>query len=114
MKATLKVRPNLVIEVDEEKMTEVFEMLSCVQEVFNENCGKCKSDQIEYSTRTHDNSTFYELKCKKCFAILQISPHKNQSGTLFTRRYDIDDDKKKVWLKDQGWKLWDKETKSYK
>jgi hypothetical protein len=113
MKATLKVRPNLVIEIDEEKMTEVFEALSCAQEVFSENCRKCGSDQIEYSTRTHDNSTFYELKCGKCFSILQISPHNNKSGTLFTRRYDLDDDKNKVWLDDKGWKKWNKETKSY-
>lgn len=113
MKAELKVRPNLIVTVEDEKMTDVFEQLACVQEVFSENCGKCDSKDIEFKARTNDNSTFYELKCKKCFAILQISPHNNKSGTMFTRRYDLDDDKNKVWLKDNGWKKWNKEKKEY-
>lgn len=113
MKVSLKVKPSLVVEVEDDKMTDVFEQLSCAQEVFGEKfCGKCGSDDISFVTRQRDN-TFYELKCNKCFAIVPISPHDNKQGTMYVRRYDLDDDKNKIWLKDKGWKRWNKDTESY-
>ena len=113
MKVQLKVKPNVIVEVEDDKMTDVFETLSCAQEVFGENCKKCGCKDIVYKTRKNDNSTFYELKCTQCFAILQISPHNDKTGNMFTRRYDLDDNKQKVWLKDEGWKKWNKEKQDY-
>ena len=115
MKVQLKVKPKIIVEVEDDKMVDVFETLSCAQEVFGESCARCGNEDIEFSTRKNDGSTFYELKCsnRKCNAILQISPHNDKTGNMFTRRYDLDEDKQKVWLKHRGWKIWDRETKSY-
>jgi hypothetical protein len=111
MKASLKVRPNLVIDIEDDKMTDLFEQLAAAQEVFSENCGKCKSTNIRFVTRKKDKSTFLELHCKDCFAKLPISPHDNKAGTIYPKRYIKNDDDKLEWLPNDGWQRWNKEKK---
>jgi hypothetical protein len=111
MKAELKVRPNLIITLEEDKMTDLFELMSAAQEVFSENCGKCGSDDIKFLVRKNDKSTFLELQCKKCWAKLPISPHDNKMGTIYPKRYNKDKETgTTTWLPDQGWCRYNKET----
>ena len=112
MKAELKVRPNLIITLEEDKMTDLFELMSAAQEVFSENCGKCGSDDIRFLVRKNDKSTFLELQCNKCFSKLPISPHDNKMGTIYPKRYTKDKETDKLtWLPNSGWQKYNKETK---
>ena len=47
MKAQLKVRPNLIVEIDADKQVELFSELASMQEVFGEKqCGKCDNTDV--------------------------------------------------------------------
>jgi hypothetical protein len=105
MKATFKVRSNLVIELEAGNQKDLFEKLSDYQEVFGvTKCGKCKSEELKFVVREDkDKNKYYELQCK-CGARLSFGSHKI-GETLFPKRKG-DDDK---WLPDNGWTKWDKE-----
>jgi len=112
MKAELKVRPNLIISLEEDKQADLFVSLASAQEVFSENCGKCGSEDIRFLVRTNEKSTFLELQCNKCFAKLPISPHNDKTGTLYPKRYTKDEESGKLtWLPNKGWQKYNRETK---
>jgi hypothetical protein len=94
MKAQFKVRPNLIIEVEEDKQVNLFKSLASIQEVFGENkCGKCG----------------LELKCNACYAKLAISPHDSDAGTLYPNRTKKDEAGERQYLPNNGWVKWNKE-----
>ena len=52
MKAELKVRGNLTIELDGEKQRDLFRAIASAQEVFGERCcGKCGSSDLRFRVR---------------------------------------------------------------
>lgn len=112
MKATIKVRPNLTIELEEDKQIDLFVSLASAQEVFSENCGKCKSQNIKFVVRKKDKSTFLELHCQDCGAKVPISPHDDKAGTIYVKRYEKDKETEKLtWLPNNGWQKWNPSTK---
>lgn len=112
MKAQIKVRPNLIIEVEEDKQVDLFRSIASTQEVFGEaKCGKCNCTELQFITRKNsEEDEFFELKCKKCFAVLQISQHK-KGGGLYPNRTSKDDAGERTYLPDNGWVRWNKEKK---
>jgi phage FluMu protein Com len=110
MKAQLKVRGNLTIEVEAEQQKDLFRVLAGAQEVFGEkNCGKCKSGDVLFRVRTVKGLEFFELVCGRCRAVLQLGVHR-EGGTLFPRRHAELEGGVKEWLPDNGWKKWDPEA----
>ena len=112
MKAQIKVRPTLIIEVEEDKQINLFKALASIQEVFGEKaCGKCGCEDLQFCVRSVEKSKFLELKCRKCHAKLAISPHDSDAGTLYPNRQGKDEAGEKFWLPDNGWMRWDREQK---
>ncbi len=110
MKAQLKVRQNLTIEIEAGDQKSLFRALASAQEVFGERaCGKCKSADIIFRTRTVKGNDFYEVVCVRCRAVLSMGAHK-QGDTLFPRRHVEAEGGAKEWLPDNGWQKWDAET----
>ena len=77
MKATLKVNPSLVVELEGGNQKELFEKIASTQEIFKaRSCELCKSDNTTFNVRTatKDKKTFtyYELKCNHCGASFQF------------------------------------------
>ena len=86
MKAQLKVRQNLTIEIEAGDQKSLFRSAQA-QEVFGERaCGKCKSADIIFRTRTVKGNDFYEVVCVRCRAVLSMGADK-QGDTLFPRRH---------------------------
>jgi hypothetical protein len=108
MKAQIKVRGNLVIELEEEKQRDLFRAIASAQEVFSERrCGKCQASDLMFRVRTNrDEQEFFELVCLRCRAVLEFGVHKT-GGTLFPRRKGGDEGKD--FLPDHGWVRWDPE-----
>ena len=105
MKVIYRVNNNLSFELDGSGQKDMFEQLAMVQEIFGQDvCGKCKSENLVYRIRENDGNKFYELMCKKCFAVLSFGQHKI-GGTLFPSKKDKGGD----WLPDNGWTKWNKE-----
>ena len=96
---------NLVFELDATDEKTLFEKLAHTQEIFDQKCGKCKSDNIKFVVRTVDENKYYEIFCLDCFAKLGFGSHK-KGGTLFPKRKDAEDN----YLPDGGWLRWNKET----
>jgi hypothetical protein len=110
MKAQFKVRPNLIIEVEEDKQVNLFKSLASIQEVFGENkCGKCGGTDIRFTVRQVDKSKFLELKCNLCYSKLAISPHDSDAGTLYPNRTKKDEAGERQYLPNNGWVKWNKE-----
>jgi len=112
MKAQLKVRKNLILELEEDKQSDLFRSLASAQEVFGEECcGKCQNTELVFRTRKNaDEDEFFELLCPKCFAVLAISQNK-KGGTLYPNRQGKDEAGEKIQLKCHGWRKWNKEKK---
>ena len=87
MKAQLRVRGNLTIELEGEKQRDLFRAIASAQEVFGERCcGKCGSSDLRFRVRRNrDEQEFFELLCLRCYAVLEFGVHKT-GGTLFPRR----------------------------
>jgi hypothetical protein len=111
MKAHLKVRSSLTLELEADQQTDLFRLLGSAQEVFGEaRCGKCKSNELLFRTRKNaQDNEFFELLCARCRAVLQLGVHK-KGGTLFPRRHRDGENGEKEWLPDNGWMRWDAET----
>jgi hypothetical protein len=110
MKISFRVRPELLIEIEERNQKDVFKALAEAQEVFGEKCcDKCKSNDIKFVVRENkDEDKFYELVCQKCGARLSFGCHK-KGDTLFPKRREEGEDGKTKWLNNKGWLKWNKE-----
>ena len=95
MKASVKVSPSIIIEVEGAKQKDLFKNISSAQEVFGEKfCGLCGSDDIflawrqaaKVTGRKSETFDFPEMKCRKCFAKLAFGTINDDSGTLFPQR----------------------------
>lgn len=105
MSDTCKIKAgNLVFELDASDEKVLFEKLGHIQEVFDQSCGKCKSDNIKFVVRNVDDNKYYDCRCNDCFARLSYGCHK-KGGTLFPKRKDDDGN----YLADNGWLKWNKE-----
>lgn len=126
-------KPNneLTIKVETRGVEEMFQELAPIQEVFSSlKCGKCGGNKIRLCHRKADNKyDVYELLCEtkdsrghSCGAKLALG--KNDLNNLFPRRYEqeqvngkwkpkLNADGQKVWLPNNGWVKWDKETKTF-
>lgn len=107
----------MTFKFDEKTQADVFERIAEVQEVFeNSVCtrnGK-SSDDLKYVVREVEGNKFYELVCKSrepelLNARLSFGMHK-KGGTLFPKRNEEGEDGKKVWLKNNGWVQYNKDT----
>lgn len=90
MKAKLKVNSKLIIEVDAETQTDLFQGLSSAQEVFeHEKCGFCSNPNLKFVVRQDDEENkYYELHCSdvKCRARLPFGQAKKPKGNLYPKR----------------------------
>ena len=110
MKAQLKVRPNLTVELEAEQQQDLFRLLASAQEVFGEaKCGKCKSGNLTFRVRSVKGNDFFEIVCNGCRAVLSMGVHRT-GGTLFPRRHTEVEGGVKEWLPDNGWLKWDPEA----
>lgn len=92
MKAQIKANSKLIIEVEAEKETELFEGIATAEEVFTQSqCGMCKSVEIKYVVRKDDDDNkYYELHCKHpaCRARLPFGVNKKGGGMYPKVRWD--------------------------
>lgn len=95
---------NLVFELDASDERGLFEKLAHIQEIFDNKCGKCKSENIKFVVRNVDENKYYEGSCTDCYARLSYGCHK-KGGTLFPKRKDNEGN----YLPDGGWLKWNKE-----
>lgn len=111
MKVQLKIRPNMIVEIEEDKVTDLFAQIAMAYEIFSEKeCGKCHSEDIYFRTRKdNEENVYYELVCRKCRAVLAFGCHK-KGNTLFPKRRTEEEGEAK-WLPDNGWCKWNKEKK---
>ncbi len=127
MRGYFRINDNIGIETSESpSLQDVFKEITYIRSVVgDEKCGKCKSVNITPNFRevTSDNETnqFYELRCVDCGAVLQLGQHKTDS-TLYKKKVEVNakgkavktkdgEVEKAVYLKDGGWKLWNRDTK---
>jgi hypothetical protein len=118
----------LVVDISTaESMVDAFEKLAAFEEVFKiDTCGKCKTKNITRVVREVDGNKYYELWCrnKECKAKLEFgcnnAPKKGcMYPQLKTRHKDPSDPKGKkklpadqqTYLPDNGWMIYDGETK---
>ncbi len=110
MKAQLRVRANLTLELEAGDQKVLFRSLASAQEVFGEKaCGKCKSGDLAFRARTVKGNEFFEIICGRCRAVLSMGVHR-EGGTLFPRRHVESEGGVKEWLPDNGWQKWDPEA----
>ena len=83
-----------------------------------EICGKCKDPNTIVNWRNVDSNDFFELKCtnRSCGAVLQLGTHK-EDKTLYKKKMKTNsrgkaekDGDKAVYLPDNGWLKYDKES----
>ena len=88
MKAHYKLKGGqVVIEIEAEKMIDLFEGLTHIEDVFgNDECQLCKSKDVRFAVRKNkDEDKFYEVQCQnsKCRAKLALSVNKGKEGTMY-------------------------------
>lgn len=89
MKAQIKTGSKLIIEVEEDSETELFEAISSASETFtHEECGCCKNTTLRYVVREVGGNKYYELHCTdyKCRARLPFGVAKKNKGKLYPKR----------------------------
>jgi len=108
MQIQFKVNPKLIITLEGDKETDVFEQLASVQEVFGQNtCGKCGCEDCKFVVRSEkEENKYYEMRCPQCHAALSFGCHK-KGGGLFPKRKDEEG----KWIGSNGWGQWNPETK---
>lgn len=89
---------------------DVWSQLAVFQEIFEEKCGKCGSENVRFVVRKAKDAKgkeydYYELRCKDCGAKLAFGSLEDGSG-LFPKRKDEEGNYKGEY----GWCLWNKET----
>lgn len=105
MKVSYKASNRFTIEAEGNTHKEVFTNLASLTEVFGvDKCGKCGCEDIVPIIRKAEDKkkkvhTFYELKCRKCFAKFSFGQHLT-GDTLFPQRKDPDTGEYKP---DGGW-----------
>ncbi len=98
MKAQLRVRANLTLELEAGDQKVLFRSLASAQEVFGEKaCGKCKSGDLAFRARTVKGNEFFEIICGRCRAVLSMGVHR-EGGTLFPRRHVESEGGVKEWV----------------
>jgi hypothetical protein len=122
MKFYYKPNSKMTFEVEAANIKELVDQSAAVMELI-ENCGKCHTDDVAFQVRKSKDAdgeeySYYELKCRKCGAILAFGSHRATGGeTLFPIRYEKnakgkpknDAEGNRIWLADRGWTKWDKE-----
>ena len=99
MKASFRVKPTLLVEIESETESQLWKDLASLQEVFGESkCGKCGCEDLKMIVRTVDENEYFELRCTKCFARLSYGQHK-KGGGLFPKRKDGENN----YLPNGGW-----------
>lgn len=111
MKVQAKISSKLIMEIEADTQSAMFEELAKIQDVFGQDkCGKpeCKSDRVKFVVRTDkDDNKYYSMDCLDCRARLQFGSHK-KGGGLFVRRKDKED----KWITDGGWQKWNTKTQT--
>lgn len=84
----------------------LFEEIAHIQEVFDQDCGKCQSTDIRLVVRDAESKDgkkckYYEMRCKSCGAKLAFGLHQ-EGNTLFPKRKG-----EEGYLPDNGWTKWD-------
>lgn len=91
MKVQVKVSPTIIVEGEGDTMTEVFESLASLQEVFsNDECGICHKPARFIVREDDEKNKYYEMRCTNlsCRAKLQFGCTK-KGGNLFPKvRWD--------------------------
>lgn len=92
MKAQIKARPNLIVEIEGDDEAELFENISSAEETFvHVACGCCGNSDLRYVVRKDDEENkYYELHCKniQCRARLPFGVQKKGGGLYPKRRWD--------------------------
>jgi hypothetical protein len=90
MKAQIKAKANLIVEVEGDTQTELFEALARGEEVFSHaECGYCKNTNISFVVREdQEGNNYYELHCKdlRCRARLPFGVAKSPKGSMYPKR----------------------------
>ncbi len=87
MKISKRVSDTVTIHAEAEKMTDLFEELAQLEEVFSiDMCAKCQQKGLKHVHRVVEDNNFYEVQCKnsKCKAKLQFGCHK-KGNTIFPK-----------------------------
>lgn len=96
---------NLVFELDATDEKQLFTKLGHLQEIFDQTCGKCGSQDIQWVTRVVESGkksyTYFEARCKSCRAKLSFGV-RQEGGELFPKRKDDEGN----YLPDSGWLKW--------
>lgn len=98
----------MTVEIEGDIKT-IFLEFGKFQEIFDQKCGKCGSDNIHFLVRNATDAKgktykYYEARCMDCGATLAFGQLEDGSG-LFPKRKDEEGN----WLPDKGWVKWDKE-----
>lgn len=90
----------------------LFEEIAHIQEVFDQECGKCKSTELRLVVRDAESKDgkkckYYEMRCKnpQCNAKLAFGLHQ-EGNTLFPKRKN-----EEGYIGDNGWTIWDSNKK---
>lgn len=114
MKAHYKIRGgNIVIEIEADDIAELFQQIAQAEEVFGEHaCRRCKSTNLKFIVRLHDDNKFHELRCLGCGSVLSFGQHK-KGGGLFPHRKIKQTDGTEVFDREyRGWQEpWSEQSK---
>ncbi len=93
----------LAVKIDAPDVKGLFRSLATIQSSLEaeSECGICKSKEILYSVRVHDESEYFELICSSCGSQFGFGQHK-KGGTLFPKRKN----EKGENLPNRGWYKW--------
>ena len=93
----------MTIKLDAQDIKGLFRQLSALQGAFEaeSECGLCKSKEIIYNVRVHDENEYFELICTACGAQFGFGQHK-KGGSIFAKRKDENGKP----LPARGWYKW--------
>ena len=93
----------LTVKLDAQDIKALFRQLAQFQGAFEAEteCGLCKSKDVTYNVRVHDDSEYFELVCSACGAQFGFGQHK-KGATLFAKRKND----KGGNLPARGWYKW--------
>ena len=108
MKLTKDLQNGMVVELESENVKNMFGLVSQVQEVFQQECGKCGNKQVIYCIRKVSGDEYYELRCSdsKCRAKIAFGQAKD-NVTVYPKRQDSEGN----WKGANGWTIWNSDTK---